>query len=296
MKLTTEQVLKLVAEATQQARKAIEKAAYGASRDTQVWLLNPDDWEQLVGAVRRLESLAQVVPMKLNSLEEGRLDDSPESRSSTEDVVRPFPDATAYRHTHGGQLCVGETGVRVASLIRRFADGYSLSSALEALSLSDNFNTTLDCLYGLADWIEDMDWMRQETSTGRWISGEELAEFRKWQQIKPKDGWPKIPLPGPVTEEMHELADEKEPGICDKCGHPPAPGNVIYEDSGRRPLCPSCNLKPQPVEKRCGTCREGRAPEASAVRVPCNHYADSMNRPDGPPWENCRFWKPLEGK
>ena len=28
---------------------------------------------------------------------------------------------------------------------------------------------------------------------------------------------------------------------CDECGYLPAKGNVVYEDSGRRPLCRTCN-------------------------------------------------------
>ena len=36
-----------------------------------------------------------------------------------------------------------------------------------------------------------------------------------------------------------------ESSCCDECGFPPpAKGNVVYEDSGRRPLCRSCNAKP----------------------------------------------------
>ena len=49
-------------------------------------------------------------------------------------------------------------------------------------------------------------------------------------------------------------------------------------------------------EKRCGTCAEGCPYGHDQVRTPCNHYADSPNRPDGPPWPDCRFWKPLEAK
>ena len=50
-------------------------------------------------------------------------------------------------------------------------------------------------------------------------------------------------------------------------------------------------LKPDD-DRQCGTCTEG-FPYGSkvAARVPCNHYTDSVNRPDGPPWPNCRFWK-----
>ena len=39
-----------------------------------------------------------------------------------------------------------------------------------------------------------------------------------------------------MTEKNHGTAES-----CDECGHLPAIGNVIYEDSGRRPLCPKCN-------------------------------------------------------
>jgi hypothetical protein len=35
---------------------------------------------------------------------------------------------------------------------------------------------------------------------------------------------------------------------CDTCGHLPARGNVVYEDSGRRPLCPQCNSHKEKYE------------------------------------------------
>jgi len=49
------------------------------------------------------------------------------------------------------------------------------------------------------------------------------------------------------------------------------------------------------VERCCGTCREGWVEKCGSTRsfdrLPCNHYTDSLNRPDGPPWPDCRFWK-----
>jgi len=38
----------------------------------------------------------------------------------------------------------------------------------------------------------------------------------------------------PTDEDGNEMC-------CDECGHPPAKGNVVYCDSGRRPLCETCN-------------------------------------------------------
>jgi len=42
-----------------------------------------------------------------------------------------------------------------------------------------------------------------------------------------------------ADEEAHESVSEIE--TCDECGHLPAIGNVVYKDSGERPLCSLCN-------------------------------------------------------
>ena len=73
-------------------------------------------------------------------------------------------------------------------------------------------------------------------------------------------------------------------------GTPDSPGPVVFRVRIHR------HDSTAPTEKRCGTCLEGRPYGHDQVRSPCNHYADSPSRPDGPPWENCRFWKPMEKK
>lgn len=47
----------------------------------------------------------------------------------------------------------------------------------------------------------------------------------------------------PATEPIAPIID----GVCDECGFRRAKGNVVYEDSGRRPPCKSCNA-PQATE------------------------------------------------
>lgn len=44
--------------------------------------------------------------------------------------------------------------------------------------------------------------------------------------------------PAPKGEEEEE---EEEIEECNICGFRPERGNVVYEDDGRRPLCPRCN-------------------------------------------------------
>jgi hypothetical protein len=53
-------------------------------------------------------------------------------------------------------------------------------------------------------------------------------------------------------KEQHEAASEIDVEVCDECGHLPAIGNVVYEDSGERPLCSLCNT-------------------AEALRASCTH-------------------------
>ena len=60
-------------------------------------------------------------------------------------------------------------------------------------------------------------------------------------------------------------APKPEDAECDVCGFSPEKGNVAYEDSGRRPLCPRCNAKPTPKPSG-GTCGESRP---GTIGFPC---------------------------
>jgi len=60
-------------------------------------------------------------------------------------------------------------------------------------------------------------------------------------------------------------APKPEDAECDVCGFSPEKGNVVYEDSGRRPLCPRCNAKPTPKPSG-GTCGESRP---GTIGFPC---------------------------
>jgi hypothetical protein len=52
-----------------------------------------------------------------------------------------------------------------------------------------------------------------------------------------------------IDGEEKGIMNDEEVVSCDECGHPPAVGNVVYEDSGRRPLCPKCNPRPGAKEQ-----------------------------------------------
>jgi len=55
----------------------------------------------------------------------------------------------------------------------------------------------------------------------------------------------------------------------------------------------------KPVEKRCRTCEHGQEYRCCRVLVDVpgvglpgtNALGGYRTNPDGPPWDNCRFWK-----
>lgn len=119
---------------------------------------------------------------------------------------------------------------------------------------------------------------------------------------------------------LHEEARRKQedtarPGVfhgrCPKCT---APIRVIQPVASPHVVCPGCGYEwdevsllskreapvetPEP-EKRCGTCEHGQEYTCVCIRISTKVTMRSgsddggyLTRDDGPPWENCRFWKP----
>jgi uncharacterized protein (DUF433 family) len=198
-------------------------------------------------------------------------------------LSHPFPGADAHPDKRGGELCVEGAQVPVARILAELT-GRGVDAEPTCGGISKNldldYDTVRKCLRGLADWLK----------TQRWCT---LATSAKC----PKCGSANY---GPDGTAMADA--------CWDCGHV-KPDEVVIaqpellaeiakveQKTGRQVLSSAQRAETAATEKRCGTCREGWIdPTTGSVRnwdrLPCNHYADSPSRPDGPPWDNCRFWK-----
>lgn len=185
-------------------------------------------------------------------------------------TMRPFPGADAHPDKRGGELCVEGTRVPVARILAELAEVanpaeagrgklwcHGLDYIVDDLDL--DFDTVQKCLRGLADWLKTQNWSGWSfrfdgTQTGRWISGEELAAFRRWQARE---------------EGKQQQAAQAAGGFrCPKCktvfldtGFPRLPGERGDGcASGWQVTCPECkhewnclNVK-QKTERRCENC------------------------------------------
>lgn len=219
--------------------------------------------------------------------------------------THPFPGADAHPDKCGGELLVAETDVPVARILAALVDAEPPPDGLTDLERISR-DLGLDryfvyrCLRGLADWLKTQRWTGVPPARNRYEDGpgdvtpEDCAKLEGvCREEKPPPGLAagqeierecKSALA--QVEVAKKIAWAKEHGCLDNLT---AQAREVIAAKGASSLMPL-------VEKRCGTCLEGRPYGHDQVRMPCNHYASSPNRPDGPPWEDCRFWKPCSKK
>lgn len=224
----------------------------------------------------------------------------------------PFPGADAHPEKRGGELCVEGTEFTVSLLLALLANrGVDQEPTVGQIALRHkvDYDTARKCLRGLADWLKTQTWV------DRHVQCEGCARRRTYKCAPPLNGsaCPDRSVacnryddgPGDVTSE--DCAKLEGICACKRCG-------TVFlasaKDKEGRPcvrgghaVCPECACAwpvddAPPVEKRCGTCGVGGDLLADPVTggPRCGNWSGSATVPNGPPWENCRFWKPKEQK